>query len=65
MAVTGIPVIPKAYMDMLGFLGLYLIADDIEDIGEFDRLHHWQVGAAMLAASLLPPPPILVGEEGE
>lgn len=64
MAVTGIPVIPKSYMDMLGFLGLYLIVDDIEDVGEFDRLHHWQVGAAILMASLLTPP-YISGESEE
>ena len=62
MAVV-LPVIPKVYKDIMGLLGLYLIADDIEDIGEFDRVHHWQVGAALLAASLLPPLSISEGIE--
>jgi hypothetical protein len=30
-------------------LGAFLLGDDSEDIGEFDRLHHWQLGALMLA----------------
>jgi len=53
---------PPIYRDVAAMLGAYLVLDDIDDLGEFDRIHHWQIGAAMLLASLLPPPLIKVEE---
>lgn len=38
---------------IIQIFGAFLIGDDSEDIGEFDRLHHWHVGAAMLAYPFL------------
>jgi hypothetical protein len=40
-------------------LGAFLMGDDSADIGKFDRLHHWQLGAAMVAL------PFLLDEEEE
>lgn len=62
MVLNGPVKINPAWRELLGWLGLYLVADDVEDILEFDRIHHWQIGAAMLAASLLPPP-LISGDE--
>lgn len=34
--------------DIIWLIGLALILDDAKDIGKFDRLHHWQLGATMI-----------------
>ena len=38
---------------IIQIVGAFLLGDDSEDIGDFDGLHHWQVGAAMLAYPFL------------
>lgn len=38
---------------VLQILGAFLLGDDAEDIGKFDRVHHWQIGAAMIVAPWL------------
>ena len=38
---------------LIQIVGAFLLGDDSEDIGEIDRLHHWQLGAAMVAFPLL------------
>ena len=30
------------------FLGLVVMLSDLKDIGKFDRLHHWHLGALMI-----------------
>jgi hypothetical protein len=40
---------------ILQLLGAYLVLDDIDDLGKLDRIHHWQIGAAMVLATILPP----------
>lgn len=42
------------FRTLMMLAGGYLVADDFEDFMKFDRVHHWQVGAAMILASLLP-----------
>lgn len=32
----------------LEFFGLLFLLHDFKDIGKFDRLHHWMLGAVML-----------------
>ncbi|MHC4891568.1 MAG: hypothetical protein ACYTEO_19110 [Planctomycetota bacterium] len=44
---------------LIQILGAFLLGDDSADIGKFDRLHHWQLGAAMVAL------PFLLDEEEE
>ncbi|MHA2264584.1 MAG: hypothetical protein ACXAEN_19495 [Candidatus Thorarchaeota archaeon] len=38
---------------LIQLFGAFLLGDDSADIGKFDRLHHWQLGAAMVALPLL------------
>ncbi len=33
--------------------GMALLLDDFEDVGKFDRLHHWMYGAAMILGAAL------------
>ena len=33
--------------------GFTMLADDIKDLGRFDRLHHWQYGLITLIAGLI------------
>jgi hypothetical protein len=30
------------------WIGEILVADYAKDIGKFDRIHHWQIGAALI-----------------
>ena len=34
---------------LIQMFGAFLLGNDSADIGKFDRLHHWQLGAAMVA----------------
>jgi len=35
-------------MSLMRFIGVVLVLTDLQDLGKFDRLHHWQLGAAMV-----------------
>lgn len=35
-------------MTTVQLLGVLLLLSDGKDIGKFDRIHHWHIGAALL-----------------
>ena len=35
-------------MSLMQLIGALLVLSDINDVGKFDRIHHWHVGAALL-----------------
>ena len=35
-------------MSFLQWFGVILLLDDAADIGRFDRIHHWMIGAVLL-----------------
>jgi hypothetical protein len=54
-----------AALDMLA-AGAAMMLDDARDVGRFDRLHHWQVGALLaVAATLLLPALLSLPDEPE
>jgi len=38
----------KSIAKILKLVGAVLYIDDINDVGRFDRLHHWQYGDALI-----------------
>lgn len=38
----------RPFTTMVSVLGNILLEDDKEDIGKFDRLHHWQYGFILM-----------------
>lgn len=48
----------EAFLRLVAFFGgLITFLDDIKDFPKLDRLHHWQIGAAVTLASILLPSP--------
>ena len=35
-------------MSFVQLIGALLVLSDIKDVGKFDRIHHWHLGAALL-----------------
>ena len=34
-------------LPLIQLIGAYLFADDMDDFPKVDRIHHWQIGAAL------------------
>lgn len=34
-------------IDFIDMIGEILMIDDMQDIGKFDRIHHWHIGAIL------------------
>jgi hypothetical protein len=45
----------KDYEWLAILMGACLLLDDAQDIGKFDRLHHWQAGLGLMALPVVKP----------
>ena len=39
----------ESMIEILKNIGEIVLEDDAPDIGKFDRIHHWHIGAALIA----------------